>query len=154
MNNKVNVTFTGEPTYDQATNLAFAGSGLDELFLFSNDIQVAPTNAVVDAFYVPENLSNFGVFATVTETATRQDIKRRLAPRLSRATYGQGLVIWSNADNFTQYFLESVLIETGGYGFLRVGICNYTADYANNALAPDQQPVLNAIYSFFDISAA
>lgn len=154
MNNKVSIEILAQPTYTQAGNLAFAASGIDELLLYSNDLW--PTNNFIsaDAFYIPENLSTLAAVANVTETATRQDIKRRLAPRLGRATYGQGLVIWSQDDSFAQYFIESVLLATGGNGYIRVGVCNFTADFANNPLATDNQSTLNAVYSFFDISAS
>lgn len=156
MNNKVEITFTAPPAFTQASNLAFQGSGIDELVMFANDIVVsgAGGNFITDSYYVPENLSDFAGSATVNEVATRQDIKRRLAPRLPRVTYGQGLVIWSSADNFSQYFLNSVLLETTNAGYIRVGVAGFTADQATNPFAPNEQGTLSALYSFFDISNA
>jgi hypothetical protein len=156
MNNKVVVNATGAVPKTVGGNLALRGSGIDELTMFCedldqiNDLVADSTFVEIDTTYIPENLSDIAGVADQREVVTRQDVKRRLAQRLPRVTLGQGLVIYSTADNFQQYFINSY-VYYNGFDFVRWGISNFTADQATNPFAEGQQPVLSACWSFFDI---
>jgi hypothetical protein len=106
--------------------------------------------AELDTTYIPENLSNVAGVVSVYEALVRQDVKRRLATRLPRVTLAQGLIIASSADNFAQYFINSYVIYNG-HDYIRWGLSNFTSDQATNPFAEGQQPVLNAVWSFFDV---
>jgi hypothetical protein len=155
MNNKVIVTALGPIPKTVGGNLAWRGSGTDELYMFAEDWDHI-RDAVVSDFvqinttYIPENLSNVGGVLTVYEALVRQDVKRRLATRLPRVTLAQGLIIASSADNFAQYFINSYVIYNGS-DYVRWGLANFTSDQATNPFAEGQQPVLNAVWSFFDV---
>jgi hypothetical protein len=156
MNNKVVIEALGAVPKTVGGNLALRGSGVDELTMFCEDYcQISDSVAdsafvVVDTTYIPENLSDIAGVVEVFEAVTRQDVKRRLAQRLPRVTLGQGLIIYSNADNFQQYFINSYVIYNG-FDYVRWGIANFTADQATNPFAEGQQSTLNACWSFFDI---
>jgi len=154
MNNTIKLILSGSPVYDQGANLVLAASKIDECLFFSNDTdisQISPTELEVntDLFYVPEGLTSTS-YASATELITRQDVKRRVATRLPRVTLGQGLFIWSANDQFSQYFINSVVLKTQ-FGFIRWGYANFTSDQATNPFAQGQQSVLNALWSFFEI---
>jgi len=162
MNNKVNLVFSATPSWDTATNAALRASGIDELILFGNELDMIAIGAVpneeiftsgsVDCFYVPENLSDFGANVFAAQSVTRQDVKRKLAVRLPQVTLGQGLFVLSAADTFQQYFMNSVLVRTNS-GFLRWGIANFTANQATNPLVDGNQGTLQGLWSFFDIDS-
>lgn len=154
MNNTIKLLLSGAPTYDQGSNLTLAASKIDECLFFANDTdisQIDPTTLEIntDLFYVPEGLTGT-TYCSATELITRQDVKRRIATRLPRVTLGQGLFIWSQNDQFSQYFINSVVLKTQ-YGFIRWGYANFTSDQATNPFANGQQSVLNALWSFFEI---
>jgi len=155
MNNKFTLDAIASIPKTVGGNLAWKGSGQDELHMFSEDITLnndpatSSTAAEISTLYVPENLSN-SPGATIGATLTRQDIKRRLAQRLPRVTLGQGLVILSDADQFAQYFINS-FVYFNGHDYVRWGIANFTADQATNPFAEGQQGTLNAVWAFFDI---
>lgn len=155
MNNKIVVATLGAIPKTVGGNLAWRGSGTDELYMFAEDwnhIQDSANNSVyaeLNTTYIPENLSDFGS-ADVYEALVRQDVKRRLATRLPRVTLAQGLIIASSADNFAQYFINSYVIFNG-FDYIRWGLANFTSDQATNPFAEGQQPVLNAVWSFFDV---
>lgn len=156
MNNKIVVRADGAIPKTVGGNLAWRGSGTDELYMFSedwkqvNDGAFTSTFAELDTTYVPENLSDVASVVTVYEALIRQDVKRRLATRLPRVTLAQGLIIASDADNFAQYFINSYVIYNG-YDYIRWGLANFTSDQATNPFAEGQQPTLNAVWSFFDV---
>jgi len=156
MNNKVVIQSSGAIPKTVGGNLAWRGSGTDELYMFAEDwdqINDGSTNSAlveIDTTYIPENLSDIGGVLTVYEALTRQDVKRRLATRLPRVTLAQGLIIASSADNFAQYFINSYVIFNGS-DYIRWGLANFTSDQATNPFAEGQQPTLNAVWSFFDV---
>lgn len=158
MNNKIGIQLLAPFSYDTAGRLAFNGSALDELVMFSNEIltiaATGPTTngALVDTNIIPENLSDVSAVFTQQEFATRQDVKRRVAVRLPRVTLGQGLVTLSAADNFSAYFINSIVMDTG-CGFLRFGIANFTADQATNPFTAGNEGTLQCIWGFFDLEA-
>lgn len=159
MNNCIKLLLQNTPVFSQENNLVLAASKVDECLFFANDTdisQIDPSTLEVntDLFYIPEGLKDFGpVGAEVvkaSEIITRQDVKRKVAVRLPRVTLGQGLFIWSANDQFSQYFINSVVLKTQ-YGFIRWGFANFTSDQATNPFANGQQSVLNALWSFFEI---
>lgn len=155
MNNVIKLLLNGTPTFTQGENMALAASRVDECLFFSNDTDISfidPTTIEIntDIFYIPEGLSNFSSSVTAAELITRQDVKRKIAVRLPRVTLGQGLFIWSQADQFSQYFINSAVLKTP-YGFIRWGYANFTSDQATNPFADGQQSTLNALWSFFEI---
>jgi len=156
MNNKIVIETNGAIPKTVGGNLAWRGSGTDELYMFSDDwthIKDSATNsgyAELDTTYIPENLSDIPGVLAVYEALIRQDVKRRLATRLPRVTLAQGLIIASSADNFQQYFINSYVIFNG-FDFIRWGLANFTSDQATNPFQEGQQPVLNAVWSFFDV---
>jgi len=156
MNNKIIVNAQGPIPKTVGGNLSWRGSGTDELYMFGEDwLQVndSITNSsycLIDTTYIPENLSAVGGLIDVYESLVRQDVKRRLATRLPRVTLAQGLIIASSADNFAQYFINSYVIFNG-HDYIRWGLANFTSDQATNPFAEGQQPVLNAVWSFFDV---
>lgn len=156
MNNKVVITATGTIPKTVGGNLAWRGSGTDELYMFAEDWdQISDSSSSsaiseIDTTYIPENLSDVASVLDVYEALTRQDVKRRLATRLPRVTLAQGLIIASSADNFQQYFINSYVIFNG-YDYIRWGLANFTSDQATNPFAEGQQPTLNAVWSFFDV---
>jgi hypothetical protein len=161
MDNKINVSFTQEFGYDTAGQTAFNTSSLDELLMFANDaecISLDNTDASkisqlqVSTAFVPENLSNDSQVTYYESTIQRQDVKRRVADRLPRVTFGQGLVIASAGDDFKKYFVNSIVYATLS-GFIRVGIANFTADQATNPFAAGENSNLNAVWGFFDLTA-
>jgi hypothetical protein len=162
MNNKINVNFNATPSWDTTTNQSLRASKVDELLFFSNDIVVQRNSAVpnedvteiafADSFYVPEGLTDFGGSILVGETATRQDIKRKLAIRLPQVTLGQGLLTISASNNMAQYFMNSIVYKTSS-GYVRWGIANFTANQATNPLVDGNQGTLQALWSFFDIDS-
>jgi len=162
MNNKVNLVFNAVPAWDSATNSLLRASGIDELIMFSNEIdcvgtlavpnEATFTSAVADSFYIPENLSDFSTYIYSGESITRQDIKRKLAIRLPQVTLGQGLLVISAQDTFQQYFMNSVVLHTS-VGYIRWGIANFTANQATNPLVDGNQGTLQGIWSFFDIDS-
>lgn len=155
MNNCIKIYLENTPNFTQAENMALASSRIDECLFFANDTdisQIQPTVLEVntDLFYIPEGLSNFGTNALPVELITRQDVKRKVAVRLPRVTLGQGLFIWSLQDQFSQYFINSVVLKTQ-FGFIRWGYANFTSDQSTNPFADGQQSTLNALWSFFEI---
>jgi len=156
MNNKIVISNIGAIPKTVGGNLSWRGSGTDELYMFAEDwdhvTNSASSSAVVelDTTYIPENLSSIAGILDVYEALVRQDVKRRLATRLPRVTLAQGLIIASNADNFAQYFINSYVIYNGS-DYIRWGLANFTSDQATNPFAEGQQPVLNAVWSFFDV---
>jgi len=155
MNNCIKLLINSTPSFTQENNLVLAASKVDECLFFANDTdisQIDPTTLEcnTDLFYVPEGLTNFAGHVTASELITRQDVKRKVAVRLPRVTLGQGLFIWSANDQFSQYFINSVVLHTQ-YGHIRWGYANFTSDQATNPFANGQQPVLNALWSFFEI---
>jgi hypothetical protein len=156
MNNKIVIYSTGSIPKTVGGNLAWRGSGTDELYMFAEDwnqIFDSSTSSAIselDTTYIPENLSDVAGVVDVFEALIRQDVKRRLATRLPRVTLAQGLIIASSADNFAQYFINSYVIYNG-YDYIRWGLANFTSDQATNPFAEGQQPVLNAVWSFFDV---
>jgi len=160
MNNKQSTKFATAPSYDLNNNNLLITSKIDELIFFCNDVDATilnnaideVTEAIIDANYLPEGLADFSTHILTAPINVRQDIKKRKAIRLSQATVGQGLFILSSTDSFEQYFMNSVVIKTGS-GYIRFGVCNFTANQANNPFAPSQQSVLNALWSFFDIDS-
>jgi hypothetical protein len=156
MNNKIVLQSTGAIPKTVGGNLAWRGSGTDELYMFAEDWthianNVSGSNYVeLDTTYIPENLSDVAGVVDVYEALIRQDVKRRLATRLPRVTLAQGLIIASSADNFQQYFINSYVIFNGS-DYIRWGLANFTSDQATNPFAEGQQPVLNAVWSFFDV---
>lgn len=156
MNNKVIVATTGAIPKTVGGNLAWRGSGTDELYMFAEEWNhisngVTDSNFVeIDTTYIPENLSGVGGVLSVYEALIRQDVKRRLATRLPRVTLAQGLIIASTADNFAQYFINSYVIFNGA-DYIRWGLANFTSDQATNPFAEGQQSTLNAVWSFFDV---
>jgi hypothetical protein len=155
MNNTIKLFLSATPTYSQASNQVLTASRIDECLFFSNDTdisQIDPGTLEIntDIFYIPEGLQNFGAAITASELIVRQDVKRRIATRLPRVTLNQGLFIWSQDNNFSQYFINSVVLKTQ-YGFIRWGIANFTSDQATNPFADGQQSTLNALWSFFEI---
>lgn len=162
MNNKVNLVFSAVPSWDSATNASLRASGIDELILFGNELDTISigavpsedtfTSGVVDCFYVPENLSDFGTQIYSAQSVTRQDVKRKLAVRLPQVTLGQGLFVISAADTFQQYFMNSVVVRTSS-GYIRWGIANFTANQATNPLVDGNQGTLQGLWSFFDIDS-
>jgi len=156
MNNKIVVSTLNAIPKTVGGNLAWRGSGTDELYMFSEDwthIQDSASSSVfveLDTTYIPENLSDIAGVLDVYEALIRQDVKRRLATRLPRVTLAQGLIIASSADNFAQYFINSYVIFNG-HDYIRWGLANFTSDQATNPFAEGQQPVLNAVWSFFDV---
>jgi len=156
MNNKIVLLADGAIPKTVGGNLAWRGSGTDELYMFADDWaqvrdSVSNSNyAQLDTTYIPENLSDVVGVVTVYEALIRQDVKRRLATRLPRVTLAQGLIIASSADNFAQYFINSYVIFNG-YDYIRWGLANFTSDQATNPFAEGQQPTLNAVWSFFDV---
>ena len=162
MNNKVNLVFSAVPAWDTATNAQLRASGIDELILFGNELDMISIAAVpneeifisgsVDCFYVPENLADFGANIQSAQSVTRQDVKRKLAVRLPQVTLGQGLLVLSAADTFQQYFMNSVVVRTSS-GWLRWGIANFTANQATNPLVDGNQGALQGLWSFFDIDS-
>jgi len=157
MNNKIITTFSTPFSYDNAGQIAFNSSALDELAMFCESIDTLEQSAgvisavAVDTTYVPEDLTS-GAQVDFYESILRQDVKRRVAERLPRATLGQGLVILSQSDAHKKYFVNSFVVNTAS-GFLRVGICNFTADYATNPFADGQNSTLSAVWGFFDITS-
>jgi hypothetical protein len=156
MNNKIVVATLGAVPKTVGGNLAWRGSGTDELYMFAEEwthIQDSASNSVyaeLDTTYIPENLSDVAGVVDVYEALVRQDVKRRLATRLPRVTLAQGLIIASSADNFQQYFINSYVIFNG-FDYIRWGLANFTSDQATNPFAEGQQPTLNAVWSFFDV---
>jgi len=156
MNNKIVVLADGEIPKTVGGNLAWRGSGTDELYMFAEnwthirDSATSSAYAELDTTYVPENLSDVVGVVSVYEALIRQDVKRRLATRLPRVTLAQGLIIASSNDNFAQYFINSYVIFNG-YDYIRWGLANFTSDQATNPFAEGQQPTLNAVWSFFDV---
>jgi len=156
MNNKVVVAATGAIPKTVGGNLAWRGSGTDELYMFAEDWQQIKDSAnqsdyaELNTSYIPENLSDVAGVVVVYESLIRQDVKRRLATRLPRVTLAQGLIIASSADNFAQYFINSYVIYNG-FDYIRWGLANFTSDQATNPFAEGQQPTLNAVWSFFDV---
>lgn len=156
MNNKIVISTAGAIPKTVGGNLAWRGSGTDELYMFAEDWNhifdgTSSSNFMeLDTTYIPENLSNIGGVLTVYEALIRQDVKRRLATRLPRVTLAQGLIIASTADNFAQYFINSYVIFNGA-DYIRWGLANFTSDQATNPFAEGQQPTLNAVWSFFDV---
>jgi len=156
MNNKIVIHSTGAIPKTVGGNLAWRGSGTDELYMFAEDWNHIKDSAVnssfaeLDTTYIPENLSDVAGVLDVYEALIRQDVKRRLATRLPRVTLAQGLIIASDADNFAQYFINSYVIFNGS-DYIRWGLANFTSDQATNPFAEGQQPVLNAVWSFFDV---
>jgi hypothetical protein len=156
MNNKIVIKADGAIPKTVGGNLAWRGSGTDELYMFSEDWTQVRDSALdsaiaqIDTTYIPENLSDVLGVLDVYEALIRQDVKRRLATRLPRVTLAQGLIIASSADNFAQYFINSYVIFNG-YDYIRWGLANFTSDQATNPFAEGQQPVLNAVWSFFDV---
>lgn len=155
MNNCVKLLIESTPVFSQENNLVLASSKVDECIFFANDTDISQIDPAtlevnVDLFYVPEGLSNFSTHVDAKEIITRQDVKRKVAVRLPRVTLGQGLFIWSANDQFSQYFINSVVLKTQ-YGYIRWGYANFTSDQATNPFANGQQSVLNALWSFFEI---
>jgi hypothetical protein len=156
MNNKIVVRTDGAIPKTVGGNLAWRGSGTDELYMFSeewthiNNSASSSGYVELDTTYIPENLSDLAGVLDVYEALVRQDVKRRLATRLPRVTLAQGLIIASTADNFAQYFINSYVIFNG-YDYIRWGLANFTSDQATNPFAEGQQPTLNAVWSFFDV---
>jgi hypothetical protein len=153
MDNTVQLSLNATPVWDLPNNQQLISSAIDELLFFSNDTDVsrdgAVFNVMTSCYYIPENLGNY-IANTTSEILVRQDVKRRIASRLPRVTLGQGLFIWSLNDDFSSYFINSVVLRTP-YGYIRWGLANFTSDQATNPLAPGQQGVLNALWSFFEI---
>jgi hypothetical protein len=153
MDNTIKLSLNATPTWDVPNNQQLISSCIDELLFFSNETDVSVDgsafNVFTTTFFVPENLGNYGA-NTTSEIIVRQDVKRRIASRLPRVTLGQGLFMWSLTDDFSSYFINSVVIKTP-YGYIRFGLANFTSDQATNPLAPGQQSVLNALWSFFEI---
>jgi len=155
MNNVLKLLISQPPAYNQAWNMSLAASKIDEALFFANDTdisQITPTDLEVntDVFYIPEGLSDWSTVVTVDELITRQDVKRKVAVRLPRVTLGQGLFIWSAQDQFSQYFINSVVLKTQ-YGFIRWGFANFTSDQSTNPFADGNQATLSALWSFFEI---
>jgi hypothetical protein len=156
MNNKIVIEATGAIPKTVGGNLAWRGSGTDELYMFAEDWthigdSITQSRFVeINTTYIPENLSDVAGVLDVFEALVRQDVKRRLATRLPRVTLAQGLIIASSADNFAQYFINSYVIFNGS-DYIRWGLANFTSDQATNPFAEGQQPVLNAVWSFFDV---
>lgn len=156
MNNKIVINAQGPIPKTVGGNLSWRGSGTDELYMFCEDWdQIFDSTAgsgfaELDTTYIPENLSDVAGVIDVYEALVRQDVKRRLATRLPRVTLAQGLIIASSADNFAQYFINSYVIFNG-HDYIRWGLANFTSDQATNPFAEGQQPVLNAVWSFFDV---
>jgi len=156
MNNKIVLQALGSIPKTVGGNLAWRGSGTDELYMFAEDwnhIHDSASNSLyaeLDTTYIPENLSDVAGVIDVYEALIRQDVKRRLATRLPRVTLAQGLIIASSADNFAQYFINSYVIYNG-YDYIRWGLANFTSDQATNPFAEGQQPTLSAVWSFFDV---
>jgi hypothetical protein len=155
-NNKITTVFTVPFAYSVAGNQAFNASCLDELMMYANDMTTVAQSAGVasqsefDIYYIPENLTS-GAEVTFFENGVRQDVKRKVATRLPRVTLGQGLVILSAQDNMGQYFINSVLHRTA-CGFIRVGIANFTSDFATNPFGQvDANLNLQAVWGFFDL---
>ncbi len=155
-NNKITTVFTAPFAYSVAGNQAFNASCLDELMMYANDMTTVAQNAGIasqaefDIYYIPENLTS-GASVTFFENGVRQDVKRKVATRLPRVTLGQGLVILSAQDNMSQYFINSVLHRTD-CGFIRVGIANFTSDFATNPFGQvDANLNLQAVWGFFDL---
>jgi hypothetical protein len=161
MDNKITVNFTQAYTYDEAGQSAFNASSLDELLTFCEDAEIIDVSAgdasvieklQVSTTYVPESLTDDAQVQFFQNSIQRQDVKRRVADRLPRVTFGQGLVILSSADQYKKYFVNSIVYKTGS-GFIRVGIANFTADQATNPFAAGNNAALNAVWGFFDLTA-
>jgi hypothetical protein len=162
MDNKVTVKFEAPFGYDEAGQSAFNACALDELLMFCEDAETIDVNAgeqssisllQVSTRFVPENLNDEpGIVSFFQNTIQRQDVKRRVADRLPRVTFGQGLVILSAGDQFKKYFVNSIVYKTDS-GYLRVGIANFTADQATNPFASGQNAPLQAVWGFFDLTA-
>jgi len=157
MNNKIDITSIGAPTYNDAANGQLRGSNIDALIMFSNDLVKTSVDSgtgnityEVNSFYVPEGLSDFSSVLTQEQEFTRQDIKKYKPVRLPQVTYGQGLFIMSQDDSFEQYFINSVVFYTDNF-YIRFGIASWTANQATNPLTDGNQATLSALWSFFDL---
>lgn len=163
MDNKVSIKFTSAFSYDESGQSAFNACALDELLMFCEDAETIDVNNAdpssidilqVSTRFVPENLTNeSGIVDFYQNTIQRQDVKRRVADRLPRVTFGQGLVICSAGDQFKKYFVNSIVYKTTT-GYIRVGFANFTADQATNPFAPGQNSSLSAVWGFFDLTAS
>lgn len=163
MNNKTLVTLNSIPTFNLANFNAWISSSIDELIFHSNEIEYTPSSGGstasigVDTFYIPEGLGNVGADITTTELQVRQDVKRRNAYRLSQATINEGLVIFSQDDQWKQYFSNSVVLKISdlglGSGYIRYGFSNFTANQANNPFVETSVATNFWFYSFFKIDA-
>lgn len=157
MNNKIKLTINGAPTWD-VTNLAlFQASAIDELLIYSNNIEYSEEgtgsgNVVlsVDTSYIPEQLSNFGGTITQAEQQVRQDVKRLIHERLPRVTIGEGLLLWSATDIGVKYFVNSVKIDLGSAGVIRYGLANFTADQATDPFTDTSIATNSWFFSFFN----
>ena len=161
MDNKITVEFTAPFSYDESGQSAFNASSLDELLTFCEDAEIIDTAAgdgsiieklQVSTRFVPESLTDDASVTFFQNSIQRQDVKRRVADRLPRVTFGQGLVILSASDQYKKYFINSIVYKTAS-GFLRVGIANFTADQATNPFASGNNATLNAVWGFFDLTA-
>ena len=162
MDNKVSVSFNTPFSFDEAGQSEFNACALDELLMFCEDAETIDVNPAdktsisllqVSTRFVPENLADVsGVVEFYQNPIQRQDVKRRVADRLPRVTFGQGLVIMSAGDQFKKYFVNSIVYKTES-GYLRVGIANFTADQATNPFATGQNSSLQAVWGFFDLTA-
>ena len=156
MNNKTEINFLTTLTFNEASNDNLRASGIDSLIMFSN--LLAPTTvssgivstSVADSFFLPEGLSSLGGFIDISPIVTRQDVKKLKPVRIPNAIVGCGLVTISQSDNMEQYFSNSLSFETS-CGWVRYGICNFTATEAVNPLADGQQGTRNAVWSFYKL---
>jgi len=145
--------------WDQATLNNFRSSKFDELIIQTTEIHRPSSGAQgtfeVDTFVIPLNLGNFvsgpNTILSVERNLERQDAKRQSLKRLPQAVLGCGLVIFSATDSFESYFINSFLMPMRG-GFLRWGLCNFTATEANNPLVESDIASRQFLFSFFDLN--
>lgn len=155
MNNKTQISFLSAVAFTEGSNDTWRASGIDSLIMFSNVVAPVSVNAgsisvgIADSFFLPEGLQSTSEIG-INPVTTRQDVKKLKPVRIPNAIVGCGLITLSQADNMEQYFSNSVSFQTDS-GWVRYGVCNFTATEAVNPLADGQQSVRNAIWSFFKL---
>lgn len=158
MNNKIKLTITSLPTFDVLNLQLFQASAIDELLIYSNNINYSiggPSGIddvlEVDTSYIPEQLGNYAGIALSQEQQVRQDVKRLIHDRLPRVTIGEGLFLWSQSDIGVKFFVNSVKIDLGPRGVIRYGIANFTSDQATDPFTQASIALNNQFFSFFNL---